>query len=29
MVTFTQRQVPESKLKDSPLVFVGYGIVAP
>ncbi|WP_105103856.1 M28 family metallopeptidase [Microbulbifer pacificus] len=29
MVTFTQRQVPESKLQDSPLVFVGYGIVAP
>ncbi|MBY6212127.1 M28 family peptidase [Microbulbifer agarilyticus] len=29
MVTFTQRQTPESQLKDSPLVFVGYGIVAP
>ncbi|QIL89450.1 M20/M25/M40 family metallo-hydrolase [Microbulbifer sp. SH-1] len=29
MVTFTQRQVPESKLEDSQLVFVGYGIVAP
>ncbi|WOX05340.1 M28 family metallopeptidase [Microbulbifer pacificus] len=29
MVTFTQRQVPSSKLQDSPLVFVGYGIVAP
>lgn len=29
MVAFTQRQIPESQLKDSPLVFVGYGIVAP
>ncbi|MBB5210715.1 M28 family metallopeptidase [Microbulbifer hydrolyticus] len=29
MVAFTQRQTPESQLKDSPLVFVGYGIVAP
>lgn len=29
MVAFTQRQTAESKLSDSPLVFVGYGIVAP
>ena len=29
MVTFTQRQTAASKLADSPLVFVGYGIVAP
>ncbi|WP_066963700.1 M28 family metallopeptidase [Microbulbifer sp. Q7] len=29
MVAFTQRQTPQSQLKDSPLVFVGYGIVAP
>ncbi|WP_226704325.1 M28 family metallopeptidase [Microbulbifer elongatus] len=29
MVAFTQRQTPESQIKDSPLVFVGYGIVAP
>ena len=29
MVTFTQRQTDSSALKDSELVFVGYGIVAP
>lgn len=29
MVVFTQRQVEHSALVDSPLVFVGYGIVAP
>ncbi|WGL17404.1 M28 family metallopeptidase [Microbulbifer bruguierae] len=29
MVAFTQRQLPQSKLQDSELVFVGYGIVAP
>jgi Zn-dependent M28 family amino/carboxypeptidase len=29
MVVWTKRVVPESKIEDSPLVFVGYGIVAP
>ncbi len=29
MVVWTKRVVAESHLKDSPLVFVGYGIVAP
>jgi Zn-dependent M28 family amino/carboxypeptidase len=29
MVVWTKRAVPETRLDDSPLVFVGYGIVAP
>ncbi|MFV8783341.1 M28 family metallopeptidase [Microbulbifer sp. SA54] len=29
MVAFSQRQVPQSQLENSELVFVGYGIVAP
>jgi Zn-dependent M28 family amino/carboxypeptidase len=29
MVVWTKRVVPESKIADSPLVFVGYGVVAP
>lgn len=28
-VIFTKREVPESRLVDSPIVFVGHGIVAP
>ncbi len=29
MVVWTKRVVPESKIESSPIVFVGYGIVAP
>ncbi len=29
MVVWTKRVVPESRIEDSPLVFVGYGVVAP